>query len=178
MKKTLLVAGLLVCGQMSYAAQDVAGAVVGSVKTIDRGGKILVVQSTDGVEHAFHYTEGLTVHAAKVAKAGAKDSALQIDRGSKVVVHYSVKAGRETADEIDRIGDGGLDVAKGTVTHVDKAGKTISIKTADGAEKTFSVTARASKDVALKTADGADKAAKVTAYYSEDAGKKIIHFIE
>ncbi len=169
---------LLVFGQVSYAAQDVAGAVTGSVKAIDRSGKVVVVESADGVDHAFHYTGDLAVHTAAASKTGATDTLAGIDRGSKVVVRYSVKGGKETAHEIDRVGDGGLDVVKGTVTHVDKAAKTVSIKTADGSEKVFSMTAEASKDAARKTAVGADKGAKVSAYYTEDAGKKTVHFLE
>lgn len=169
---------LLALGQAGYAAQDVAGAVVGSVKAIDRSGKVVVVESADGVDHAFHYTGTLAVHTATATKTASTDTVAGIDRGSKVVVHYSVKGSKETAHEIDRVGDGGLDVVKGTVTHVDKAARTVSIKTADGSEKVFSMTAQASKDAGLKTAAGADKGAKVSAYYTEEAGKKTVHFLE
>ena len=44
----------------AFAADDVAGAVAGSVKTIDRGAKTAVVKTADGTEHTIHFV-GRTV---------------------------------------------------------------------------------------------------------------------
>ena len=62
----------------------------------------------------------------------------------------------KTADEIDHVGEGGLKVGEGTVQSIDRGGKTMVVKTADGAEKT----------------------GQVTVYYTEEAGHKIAHFFK
>jgi len=161
-----------------FAAQDVASAVVGSVKAIDRAGKVVVVDAKDGSEHTFHYTEKAAVHAGDDTRDVAKDTLHGLDKGSLVAVHYTAVGGRETAHEIDRLGEGGLKVIKGTVKHVDHGARTVSIDTGKGAVDTLHLTVDATKDTARATAKGADKAAKVTVYYSEVAGKKTAHFIE
>ena len=89
-------------------------------------------------------------------------------------MHYTAKGGRETAHEVDRLGDGGLHVVSGTVKGIDRGARTIAIETGKGATETFYLTA----DSARSTATGTDKAATVTAYYVDDAGRKTIHVIE
>jgi len=85
-----------------------------------------------------------------------------------------------------------VSVVHGTVKKVDKATKTIVVKTADGTEhkgaktaaiksadgteKTFQHTDHAAKDVAKSTGKGIEKGTKVTVYYTEGAGRKIAHF--
>jgi len=56
------------------------------------------------------------------------------------MAHYTAEGGKETADEVDRIGDDGLRAVKVTATHLDRGAKTVSVKTADGAKETFRVT--------------------------------------
>lgn len=99
-----------------------------------------------------------------------------------------------------------VSIIHGTIKQIDKATKTVVIKTADGTEHTIKVTddatihgtkegfdglkegsevvARCTVEGTEKTADdigkvagaGTEKGAKITAYYTEDAGKKIAHF--
>lgn len=168
---------LLVCAP-AFAAQDVAGAVDGTIKSIDRTGKVVVVDTADGAKHTFHYAGDLAVHVGDDSKAAAKDTFHGVDVGSKVAVHYTVAGGRETAHEIDKIGDGGLKVMHGTVTHVDRGARKISIATEDGTVETVRLTANATDDAAKATAKGTVKAAKVSVYYTEKAGEKTAHFIE
>jgi hypothetical protein len=101
-----------------------------------------------------------------------------MSEGSEVAVHYSVIRGRETAHEIDRLGGDGLKVAEGTVSHVDRAGRKVSIKTADGSEQSFDMTRRAAEDTDKDVVEGTDKTAKVSLYYTEDAGRKTVHFLK
>ena len=109
---------------------------------------------------------------------GTRDALHDMSEGSEVAVHYSAVHGQETAHEIDRLGGDGLKVAEGTVSHVDRAGRKVSIKTADGSEQSFDLTRRAAKDADKDVVEGADKTAKVSVYYTEDAGKKTVHFIK
>jgi hypothetical protein len=101
-----------------------------------------------------------------------------VEEGSHVAVHYTMEGGKETAHEIDRIGDDGLKATDGTVSHIDRGAKTIAVKTADGSEETFHLTDRAAKDTGKDVAAGADKSAKVTVYYTEKAGVKTAHFVK
>ena len=179
MIKTLaMVSALALSTSLSLAAQDVVHAVDGTVKKLDAGTKTLVVDGKDGTEHTFHYASDVTVHGAKDTKMGAVDAAHGVEEGSKVAVHYTVVGGKETAHEIDKIGDDGLKTTDGTVTHIDRGAKTIAVKTADGSEETFHLTDRAAKDTGKDIAAGTEKTAKVTIYYTEKAGTKTAHFIK
>jgi hypothetical protein len=85
-----------------------------------------------------------------------------------------VKGADKTAQEMDRIGDGGLKVSEGTVSKIDRGAKTLGVKTADGAEATYRITDHAIVD----TGKGIEKASKVTVYYTEEGGKKVVHFFK
>jgi hypothetical protein len=179
MIKTLgMVSALALATSLSLAAQDVVHAVDGTVKKVDAGTKTLVVDAKDGTEHTFHYASDVTVDGAKDTKKGTVDAAHGVEEGSKVAVHYTVVGGKETAHEIDKIGDDGLKTTDGTVSHIDRGAKTIAVKTADGSEETFHMTDRAAKDTGKDIAEGADKSAKVTVYYTEKAGVKTAHFVK
>jgi hypothetical protein len=169
---------LLVCAPAAFAAQDVVGAVDGTVRSIDRAGKVVVVDTADGTKHTFHYAGDLAVHAGDDSKAATADTFRGVGQGSKVAVHYTIDGGRETAHEIDKLGDGGLKVIHGTVTDVDRGARRISIATTDGTVETVHLTANATDDAAKATAKGAAKGMKVSVYYTEKAGKKTAHFIE
>ena len=178
MTKLLMLVVLAFTCSLGLMAQDVVSAVDGTVKKLDAASKVVVVKTADGTEHTFHYADDLAIHGGKESAKGATDAAHGLKAGSRVAVHYSVDSGRETAHEIDRLGGDGLKVAKGTVSHVDRAGKTISIKAADGTEQTFDLSEHAAKDTGDDVAEGADKTVKVSVYYTEDAGRKTAHFIK
>jgi Cu/Ag efflux protein CusF len=177
-KTIMLIGAFALTTSLSAAAQDVAHAVGGTVKKIDAGTKTVIVKSEDGTEHTFHYAKDVTVHGAKDTEKGTTDAVSGLKEGSKVAVHYTTVAGKDTAHEIDNIGDDGLKATEGTVSHVDKGAKTIAVKTADGGEETFHLTDRAAKDTGKDVAEGAEKSAKVTVYYTEKAGTKTAHFIK
>jgi hypothetical protein len=61
-----------------------------TIKDIDRGGKKLIVKTSDGVESTFRLTD----HAAK---DGGKDIAEGAEKGTKVAVYYTEDAGKKTA---------------------------------------------------------------------------------
>jgi hypothetical protein len=62
----------------------------GTIQDIDRGGKKLVVKSSDGVESTFRLTD----HAAK---DGGKDIGEEVEKGAKVTVYYTEDAGKKVA---------------------------------------------------------------------------------
>jgi hypothetical protein len=171
-KKLLL--GMSFAAIALFAADDVVTAVEGTVKKVDAGTKTVVVATADGTEHTVHVVSKTAVHGWDATEAGAEDGMHGVKEGSHVVVHYTVKGTEKTAQEMDRIGDGGLKVTEGTVSKIDRGTKTLAVKTADGAEATYRITDHAVVD----TGKGIEKAAKVTVYYTEEGGKKVVHFFK
>jgi hypothetical protein len=175
-KKLLL--GMSFAAIAMFAADDVVTAVEGTVKKVDSGTKTVVVATADGTEHTVHVVSKTTVHGWDASKAGAKDGMHGVEEGSHVVVHYTVKGSEKTAQEMDRIGDGGLKVTEGTVSKIDRGTKTLAVKTADGAEATYKISDHAVVDAGKETGKGIEKASKVTVYYTEEGGKKVVHFFK
>jgi hypothetical protein len=162
----------------AYAAEDVVTAVEGTVKKVDAGAKTAVIQTEDGTEHTIHFVKRTTVHGAAETAKGTKDAFHGLDEGSHVVVHYTTKGTVETAEELDKVGKDGMKVTEGTVSHIDRGAKTVTIKTADGAEETYHMAAHATKDAGKDIAEGTEKSAKVTVYYTQEAGHKVVHFFK
>jgi NADH dehydrogenase FAD-containing subunit len=161
------------------AAQDVVTAVKGTVTKVDAAGKTVTVKAADGTEHMVHVVDRTVVHGAENAtKDVTKETYYGLRKGSKVVLHYSKRGTEETAEELDDIGKGGLKAAEGTVTKIDRDAKTITVKTAKGAEETYRIADHASVDAGKDIGQGAEKAGKVTVYYTDQAGRKVAHFFE
>jgi hypothetical protein len=158
----------------AYAADDVASAVVVTVKSVDKGTKVVVAKTADGTEHTFHFVGKTVAHGAEATATGSKDAFQGIKEGDEVVVHYTVKGTEKTAVEVDHIGKSGLKASEVAVKSVDHAAKTVTVKTADGAEEVYHLTDRAVHE----TGSGVKAGAKMTVYYTEDAGKKIAHFFK
>src|SRR5580692_8903600 len=135
-----LLLGMSFAAIAMFAADDVVTAVDGTVKKVDAGTKTVVVKTADGTEHTVHFVGKTSVHGWDAADAGAKDGMHGVKEGSHVVVHYTVKGSEKTAQEMDRIGEGGLKTSEGTVSAIDRGAKTIAVKTADGAEATYKIT--------------------------------------
>ncbi len=173
MKKGIVLTVLLLLITSSAFAIE---AVEGKLEKIDRAAKTIVVKTKEGTEHTFHWVGRTTVHGGQMTGAAAKESFHGLKEGSDVVVHYTAKGGQETAEEVDHVGEGGLKEAKGTVTHINRGAKTVTIKTEDGSEQAFTMTKHAAKDAGEDVAEGAEKTKKVTVYYTEEAGHKVAHF--
>jgi len=167
-----LVLALFACG--AFAADDVVSAVAGTVKSVDKATKIVVVKTADGTEHTFQFVGRTVAHGAKATAGGSKDAFLAMKEGDEVVVHYTVKGAVKTAQEVDHVGKDGLKVTEVAVKSVDHGAKTVTVKTAEGAEETYHLTGNA----VVETGKGLDKTGKVTIYYTEEGGKKIAHFFK
>jgi hypothetical protein len=168
--RSALILCLLAGGAL--AADDVASAVAGTVKSVDKGTKTVVVKAGDGTEQTVHFVGRTAVHGADATATGAKDAFGGVKEGDEVVVHYTAKGAVKTAQEVDHVGKGGMKMSVAAVKSVDHGAKTVTVKTAEGGEETYHLTATATKE----TGKGLDKAGKVTVYYTEEGGKKIAHF--
>jgi len=58
---------------------------------------------------------------------------------------------------------------------IDRSAKTLTLRTADGAEETYRLADRAARDAGKDVDKGAEKSGKAIVYYSEDAGHKVVH---
>jgi hypothetical protein len=173
---------LMFLSAFAWAAQDVVSAVHGTITKLDSASKTMVVKVKDGSEHTIKFVDKTTVHgveaSAQGTATGAKDSFHGLKEGSEVVAHYTAEGTEKTAAEVDKVGKDGIKSVDGTITHIDRAGKTIAVKTADGTEDTFKLSGRAAADAGKDIAKGTEKTTKVTVYYTEKAGKKTAHFFE
>ena len=162
----------------AFGAQDVASAVQGTVKRIDADTKTIIVKTGDGTEESFQFMGRTAVHGADAAAAGTKETLHGLKEGSEVAVHYTTKGTQKTAHEIDDIGKSGLKATEGTVKSIDRGGKTLTLKTADGGEETYRLADRAARDAGKDIGEGVEKSGRVIVYYSEEAGHKVAHFFK
>src|ERR1700728_2036535 len=169
---------LLLLSAVHLVAQDVVSAVHGTITKLDSTTKTAVVKTKDGTEHTVKFVDKTTVHGVDATAAGGKDAFHGLTEGTEVVAHYTTKGTDKTAVEIDKVGKDGIKSVDGTITHIDHAGKTMTVKAADGTEDTFRLTGHATADAGKDIAKGTEKSAKVTVSYTEDAGKKVAHFFE
>jgi hypothetical protein len=143
-------------------------ALEGTVDKTYAGANAIVVKATDGIEHLFHLTKRTMLHGGDEA-----DSAFRgLTEGTRVIVHYAVNGGEQTAVEVDRLGRGGLREMRGVVTRVDRNAKRLSIRLADGKTETLQLTDRASRDVGEEVGN----AATLVVYYANDGGRKVAHY--
>jgi hypothetical protein len=151
-------------------AQDLVSFIHGTVKKVDKTTKTIVVKTADGTEHTIKITDSAVIKGSKDGFDGLKE-------GTEVVARTTGKGLTESADEVGKVSKDGLKATKGTITKFDKDAKTVTVKAADGTEKTFELSAKAVEDAGKATGKGVAKGAKVTVYYTEDAGKKTAHYI-
>jgi hypothetical protein len=137
----------------------------------------VIVKTRDGVEHMIHFTKDLVLHGGN---GPGVDAFVGLEEGTPIVVHYIVANADETALEIDRVGDKGLQTTEGLVVGIDRRHRRITIKYANGQQEVMQLTptaaAEASRDV--DEAWGSHGATKVVVYYTDEAGKKIAHYFK
>jgi len=105
------------------------GVLVSTVLDVGSAAKTVVVKTADGTEYTLLFVGHTAVHGSKDVARGTADAFHGLEKGRKVVVHDTAEGGKDTADEVDRIGDDDLRTVK-TATHLDRGAKTVSVKTA------------------------------------------------
>ena len=159
-------------GAAAQKPNPVEHAITGTVEAVDSAAKTVSVKTADGTVKVVKVSEKATVEGLK---AGASYTALGAEKGAHVVVKYTGEGADATATGIKYIGTASIKASEGTVTKVDEAAKTVSIKTAKGAEEVYHYADVATVDSAKGIAKGTATGAKVTVYYTEEGGKKIAH---
>ncbi len=162
----------------AYGADDVVTAVHGTVEKVDSATETITVKTADGAKHTLVGVKDTSIHGADASADAGKDSWHGIAKGSEVVAHYTKRGSTEVAVEVDRVGKGGFTATKGTVEAIDRGGKTIVVKTADGTKETFRLTDHAAKYAGTDIGKGTEKGAEVVVYSTKASGKKVAHFFE
>ena len=147
---------------------------IGLDGTIDKFYKVTnraIVKTSDGVRHLVHLTGRTAVHGADRT---ADDTFSGLHEGSHVVVHCVVKGETKTAVEIDRVGDGGLQVVEGTVTEIDRVAKKLTVLLADQSWVTLRLTDHAAQHIGKDV--GHD--ARVIVYYGDEGGEQVAHYFK
>lgn len=178
MKSTGIAVLVLSLASLAFAVKDVVTATHGTITKIDSAAKTIAIKTADGTEHVIHWTKDTTVHGAQAADTAAKDSWHGLKEGSEVVAHSTKRGAEDTAVEVDKLGDKGLNKTEGTVKEIDRGAKNLVVKTADGTERTFKLTGHAAAEAGTDVGAGAKKGAKVVVYSTETSGKKVAHFFE
>jgi hypothetical protein len=150
-------------------------ALEGTVDQEYKAANTVIVKTIDGIRHLFHLTGKTVVHGSESAGAEALRG---LEAGSTVVVHYTAVAGEQTALEVDRLGDKGLKTMDGVVTRVDRDGRKISIRLADGSTQTLRLTERAATDVGKDVDRAAADTTRVVVYYANEAGQRVAHYFK
>ena len=171
---------VLVCSLASFvlAIAEVVTATHGTITKIDATAKTIAVKTADGTEHIFYWAKDTSVHGVNAADLAAKDSWHGLREGSEVVAHSTKRGTKDTAVEVDKVGDSGLKRTEGTVKEINRGGKKLVIESADGTDHAFELTGHAAADAGKDVTAGAEKGTKVAVYSTEDAGKSVAHFFE
>lgn len=167
------VAGLLTFSALTAAQRagvpihGVTGtlALPGNVDKIYDGVNTLVVKTIDGTNHVIRVDKATKVH-------GGAEALASLQHGTPVVVHYTMSGDQVASDEIDRVGEGGLENNEGTVTAVDRVHKTVTVKYATGATERLRLTHHA----AIEGTPA--KGNRVIVYYTNESGEKVAHYFK
>jgi len=180
MQMRVIGVAVLVCllTTFAFAIEDVVTATHGTITKIDRTAKTIAVKTADGTEHVFCWAKDTSVHGVKAGDLAAKDSWHGLKEGSEVVAHSTKRGTKDTALEVDKVGDTGLKRTEGTIKEIDRNRKKLVIESADGSEHAFKLTGHAAIDDGKDLATGTEKGTKVAIYSTEDAGKSVAHFFE
>jgi hypothetical protein len=178
MKLIASIALALMLATAAFGAQDFVSAVHGTIDKIDSGTKIVVVKTANGTSRSLRLLDRTAIHGADLSAAASKDSWHGLSEGGEVVAHYTERGSEDTAVEIDKVGQGGLKAAKGTVREIDRGGRKLVVDTGTGTKEAFELTGHASQDAGKDVGKGTAKGSKIAVYYTEDAGKRVAHFFE
>ena len=118
-------------------------ALEGTMKQFYKAANVVIVTTMDGVEHVYHFTKDLIVHGGKTPGVDALEG---LREGTTVVIHEGTGGSQASAEEIDLLGDGGLKIAEGIVTNIDRRKKEITIRYNNGKTETLQMTTRAAAE--------------------------------
>jgi len=137
-----------------------------TIKSEQKAANKIVVVTDDGVEHVYDAAKGLVVHGGK-----DKGALADLKPGTTVVIHYTPD---NTAQEIDRVGAGGLSTTEGIATKIDRDKKEITVRYDNGKVEKLKLTDRAASEVATKVSPDT----RIIVYYSDEAAGRVAHYFK
>jgi len=143
------------------------------MKQFYKAANVVIVTTMDGVEHVYHFTKDLIIHGGKAPGVDALEG---LREGTTVVIHEGKGGSQASAEEIDVLGDGGLKIAEGIVTNIDRRKKEITIRYNNGKTETLQMTTRAAAESSADVDEAKGEATRIVVYYSDEAGHKIAHY--
>ena len=127
-----------------------------------------IVKTADGLSHLVHVTDRTAVH-------GAESEPLRgLHEGSHVVVHYVVEHSRKTAVEVDRVGEGGLQIVQGEVVSLDRPARQLIVRLPDDSRLALRLTDRAAHDAGKEVATRT----RVVVYYIDEGDAQAAHYFK
>jgi hypothetical protein len=135
-----------------------------TIRSEHKAANKIVVATEDGVEHVYDAAKGLVVH-------GGKDLLSDLRPGTTVIIHYTAD---NTAEEVDRVGPGGLSTTEGIATKIDRGKKEITVRYDNGKTEKLRLTDRVAADVGKNIPEDT----RIVVYYSDDAGGKVTHYFK
>lgn len=161
-------------------------AVAGTITKVDDAAKTVAIKTASGTTEVLKYSEKTTVEAADATAKGVKEgSAATLSaskEGTDVVARYVRKGSDKVATSFHELGKASLKAAEGTVTAVDTAAKTVSVKTKDGSVQVYHFSEKAAVETGQGIAKGTEATGhglkvgeKVTVNFTESTGRKIAH---
>jgi hypothetical protein len=133
-----------------------------TIKDEHKAANKIIVETEDGAEQVYDAAKGLVVH-------GGKDPLWDLKPGTTVVIHYTANG---TAQEVDRIGSGGLNSTEAIATKIDRGKKEITVRYDNGRTEKLKLTDRAAADADKNIGEND----RIVMYYSQEAGGKVTHY--
>ena len=168
-------------------------AVAGTITKVDTAAKTVAIKTASGTTEVLKYSDKTTVEAADATAKGAVATAGAVKEGSAatlsaskegtdVVAKYVSMGSDKVATSFHELGKATLKAAEGTVTGVDAAAKTVSVKTKDGSVQVYHYSEKAAVETGQGIAKGTEATGhglkvgeKVTVNFTESTGRKIAH---
>jgi hypothetical protein len=149
-------------------------ALEGTMKAFYRAANTVVVTTMDGMEHVYHFTKNLIVHGGK---APGVDALAELSEGTPIVIHRSVNGDQASAEEIDLLGEQGLKITEGRVSHIDRRKKEITIRYGNGTTERLQLTTRAAAESRASVDESDEDATELVIYYADEEGRKVAHYV-
>jgi hypothetical protein len=149
-------------------------ALEGTMKSFYRAANTVIVTTMDGMEHVYHFTKNLIVHGGKAPGVDALDD---LSEGTPLVIHRRTKDEGNLVEEIDVLGDQGLKITEGRVSHIDRRKKEITIRYANGTTETLQLTSRAAAESGANIDEPGEDGAQFEVYYTDESGHKVVHYV-
>ena len=178
MKRICTVAMLLGLALAANAQEPRHGIRTGTVERVDEHAKTITIKSEDGSEHTLQIEARTKFHGVHGNSRNSTDKIGGLKPGTEVAAHYTAAGTAENAVEIDNIGPDGLKTMQGTITHIDRGEKSLTVQTADGSNQTFYVSDSTAR-YAAEQFDQGTSPLKVILYYSgHKESHPVAHFFK